>query len=67
MALLLCGVYLVRRKKYALQSDLALLFGQAGLVVNCFYFGAFPGAFVNAICIVLSLNNIRKDLEERKK
>jgi len=67
MALILIGVYFVRNKKYTLQSDLALLFGQAGLTVNCFFFGAFPPALLNLVCIVLSLNNVRKDLKERKK
>lgn len=67
MLLLVIGVYLIRKKKYAFQCDILLTLGQIGIVINSFYFGALPAAIANAVATVFSLLNIREDLKEREK
>lgn len=67
MAFLLIGIALVRKKNYALYSDLCILVGDIGLAINCFYYSAIPACIVNAIIAAMTVFNIRKDLREKKR
>lgn len=67
MIFLLLGIGLVRKKGYALYSDICIVIGDIGLIANCLYYGALPATLVNTIIVFLTFFNIRKDLRERRK
>jgi len=64
MVSLLLGIYVVRREGWAFRSDILLIIGQSGLVINCLYYHAYPAVIANAILVVITAKNIRKDLKK---
>lgn len=66
MFFLILGIIMMRKKDYALWSDICLAGGDVGLAYNCFYYKAIPVFIVNFLIVIITLFNIRKDLKARQ-